>query len=343
MRCAHIAASLALALLTWAERDHSPQVDLDLDRPGVGPIEVDETSALLVIDVQDCFVGANYTSSGKPGSLAVSWKLADQTTKDAGEIIPVVNRLRKLFHEKRGHVIFSQDLHPSGHISFATTHKKEPFTTLKMMCLSPSGADADMSHASCCPKEVVEGTKTKSKRWADALGPLNKACSLCAEHAASCFEMDQMMWPDHCMAQAADGTPGDGATWPKDLGAPIPEEGEVIVAKGTNQFVDAYSAFFDNTKTYQTEMHHVLQGLGVKKIFVVGIAESVCVKETSMDALRMTPAGTYGDGGAYEVYLIEDAAAGLDMQSMSQAKIDMEADKVADHSMHVVSSVDLGV
>ncbi len=62
--------------------------------------------ALLVIDVQRDFLPG--------GSLAVP----------AGdEVIPVVNRLGEHFDE----VILTQDWHPAGHISFASTHGKRPF------------------------------------------------------------------------------------------------------------------------------------------------------------------------------------------------------------------------
>jgi len=368
MRCAFISSFVALALLARADRGYDklqPDDDDDDDDGYVhheppNDIEVDSSSALLVIDVQDCFVGESYTSSGKPGSLDVAWeeKLPDQTVvkHDAGEIIDVVNKLRNLFHKKGGHVIFSQDLHPRGHISFASTHGAEAFTNLKMMCIKPTDADTDMSSAYCCPEAVVEGSKKFSRRWGDykdgpqsaVLGPLNKACKQCKDNPTSCFKMNQFMWPDHCMAEKADGMIGDGATWPTKLGVDRNGElelkpGEEIVKKGTNSFVDAYSAFFDNTKNYQTEMHKILQGKKVNKVFVTGIAESVCVKETAMDALRMTPEGKHGNGGAYEVYVIEDATAGLDRSSMSQAATDMAADQVDNHKMKVVMSAALGV
>lgn len=62
---------------------------------------------LLVIDVQNDFC--------EGGALAVP---------GASEIIPVVNRLMTRFD----HVIFSQDWHPRGHASFASSHpQRKPF------------------------------------------------------------------------------------------------------------------------------------------------------------------------------------------------------------------------
>jgi nicotinamidase/pyrazinamidase len=64
-------------------------------------------SALLVIDMQRDFLPG--------GSLAVA---------GGEEIIPGINALAARFD----HVILTQDWHPAGHISFASTHGLQPFT-----------------------------------------------------------------------------------------------------------------------------------------------------------------------------------------------------------------------
>ena len=64
------------------------------------------TDALLVIDMQIDFLPG--------GSLAVA---------GGDEIIPGINALARRFD----HVILTQDWHPRGHISFASTHGLEPF------------------------------------------------------------------------------------------------------------------------------------------------------------------------------------------------------------------------
>jgi nicotinamidase/pyrazinamidase len=75
-------------------------------------IKVDETSALLVIDVQNCFLPG--------GSLAV---------KDGGQVVPVINRIAKGF----ANVVMTQDWHTVGHISFASSHPgKRPFDTIDL-------------------------------------------------------------------------------------------------------------------------------------------------------------------------------------------------------------------
>ncbi len=70
------------------------------------PIQADPHSALIIVDVQNCFVTG--------GTLAV----------EGGEtIIPLINQLATRFST----VVITQDWHPAGHISFAANHPgKQP-------------------------------------------------------------------------------------------------------------------------------------------------------------------------------------------------------------------------
>ena len=75
------------------------------DKPGA-------TDALLVIDVQNCFIPG--------GSLAV---------KEGDAIVPVINKLSKSF----ANVVVTQDWHTADHVSFASQHAgKKPFETVKL-------------------------------------------------------------------------------------------------------------------------------------------------------------------------------------------------------------------
>jgi nicotinamidase/pyrazinamidase len=67
---------------------------------------------LLVIDVQNDFCSG--------GALAVA---------DGDAVVPFINRLAERF----GHVALTQDWHPAGHSSFATSHPgSSPFQTINM-------------------------------------------------------------------------------------------------------------------------------------------------------------------------------------------------------------------
>src|SRR3954464_5043302 len=73
---------------------------------------VKASDALLVIDVQNCFVPG--------GSLAV---------KDGAAIVPVINDLAKSF----ANVVLTQDWHTADHVSFASQHSgKKPFESIDL-------------------------------------------------------------------------------------------------------------------------------------------------------------------------------------------------------------------
>jgi nicotinamidase/pyrazinamidase len=75
-------------------------------------IKPDDSSALLVIDVQNCFLPG--------GSLAV---------KDGEAVIPVINRIARGF----ANVVLTQDWHTAGHVSFASAHAgTKPFETIEL-------------------------------------------------------------------------------------------------------------------------------------------------------------------------------------------------------------------
>ena len=69
-------------------------------------VDILPTDALLVIDLQNDFCPA---VDAVGGALAVA---------GAHEIVPTINALAQKFE----HVLLTQDWHPSGHISFASTH-----------------------------------------------------------------------------------------------------------------------------------------------------------------------------------------------------------------------------
>ena len=93
-------------------------------------ITPDGKSVLLVIDVQNCFLPG--------GSLAV---------KDGEKVVPVINALAKAFDN----VVFTQDWHTPGHISFASSHPgKQPFDLLDL----PYGKQV------LWPDHCVQGTES---------------------------------------------------------------------------------------------------------------------------------------------------------------------------------------
>jgi len=190
-------------------------------------VQFSEKTALIVVDIQKDFCPG--------GTLAVN---------SGDNVIPVINQLSPLFH----YVIATQDWHPPGHVSFASTYPdKKPFESIKI------------------------------------------------------GDIEQTLWPDHCIqgTEGADIHPGLN-TKPFNL----------ILRKGTNKNIDSYSAFFENDRITSTGLEHYLKGLGIKHVYVCGLATDVCVFYTVIDSLRL----------GFMTFLIEDASKGVDVPKGSLIK-----------------------
>ena len=96
------------------------------------------------------------------------------------------------------------------------------------------------------------------------------------------FEERGGPWPPHCLQDT------DGAAFHPELALP---EGVVKVTKGVRFDQDQNSAFD------QTGLAAELRSAGVRRLFVGGLAEDVCVRATALDGL----------GEGFEVVVIEDA------------------------------------
>lgn len=90
--------------------------------------------------------------------------------------------------------------------------------------------------------------------------------------------VEQILWPDHCVQ----GT--HGCDFYPTLNA---EHFDHVVLKGTHREVDSYSAFFDNARTYRTELHEWLQERGIDELLVCGLALDYCVRFSATDAREL--------------------------------------------------------
>eukprot|EP00747_Dinoflagellata_sp_TGD_P100887 gnl/TRDRNA2_/TRDRNA2_168173_c0_seq1.p1 gnl/TRDRNA2_/TRDRNA2_168173_c0~~gnl/TRDRNA2_/TRDRNA2_168173_c0_seq1.p1 ORF type:complete len:369 (-),score=63.64 gnl/TRDRNA2_/TRDRNA2_168173_c0_seq1:178-1194(-) len=267
-------------------------------------------AALLIIDVQDCFMPT--------GSLSVP---------KTDLIVPKINDLITNKACMFDSIVFTRDYHPPNHISFGSTHGLEPFSHLggkgglPMMCTKPeSGLTKD---GACCPTQYIDASAVDCGSqlcppdgWSyDTDKPEivtgNDACTKCKEDPSACNKMIQAMWTDHCLQE------GD-STIQKDL---IKTDADIIVHKGGNTFVDAYSAFADNIKAVKTELDDTLKAKGIEELYVVGIATDVCVIATVIDGLDSTL--TKG----YKITVITDATEAVMADATNKAKA--EADMAA--------------
>ncbi len=189
-------------------------------------------TALLVIDVQNDFCPA--------GALAVV---------GGNEIIPHINEEMA----KYDCVVLTQDWHPKGHSSFATSHEgKNPLELIKM----PYG--------------------------------------------------DQVLWPDHCVQGSK------GAEFHPDLNI---EQANAIIRKGSNPFIDSYSAFFENDRKTPTGLDGYFKSLEIENINLVGLATDFCVNYSAQDAANL----------GYKVSVLEKMCRAIDLNgSLAAAKSEMQ-------------------
>jgi nicotinamidase/pyrazinamidase len=177
------------------------------------------SSALLVVDLQNDFC--------ERGALAVP---------GGDEIVGIVNLLMPRFER----VVLSQDWHPAGHVSFASSWPdREAYETI------------------------------------EAAG------------------IPQILWPDHCVQ----GSPG--AAFHPGLDT---ARASIILRKGFRPQLDSYSCFFENDRTTPTGLDGALKSLGLRSLYIAGLATDFCVLYTVLDAIRL----------GYSIYIVEDAVRGVD-------------------------------
>jgi nicotinamidase/pyrazinamidase len=112
------------------------------------------------------------------------------------------------------------------------------------------------------------------------------------------FQSDGGTWPDHCV----------GETWGSQFHPELKVlEGAPTIRKGTGG-EDGYSAFSVRDPrlgtTSSTELERLLRESGIERVVVTGLATDYCVKETSLDALRL----------GFDVELLRRAIGAVDLQ-----------------------------
>ena len=113
----------------------------------------------------------------------------------------------------------------------------------------------------------------------------------------------QMLWPDHCLRGSS------GADFHPDV-APTIEKAMSIVRKGYNPAVDSYSGFYENDHKTPTGLAGLLRELGVKRVFLAGLAFDYCVRFTAEDAVRE----------GFEAVVIGDASRAIAPQTETAAQ-----------------------
>ena len=177
--------------------------DLDL----VSKIELKKEDSLIIIDMQNDFL--------PDGALPVN---------DGDELISPINSLAEKFHKQGNIIIMTQDWHPPGHFSFASSHNKDPFEPFE----------------------------------AEGIGPV--------------------LWPDHCVQGSK------GAEFHPDIKEIF---ANAIIRKGYHPNVDSYSAFIENDMKTHTGLSGFLTTIGIKRIFLCGLALDYCVYFSAIDGRNL--------------------------------------------------------
>ncbi|MEM2922641.1 MAG: nicotinamidase [Candidatus Bathyarchaeia archaeon] len=101
-------------------------------------------------------------------------------------------------------------------------------------------------------------------------------------------------WPTHCV-QGTDGAEfHSGLRLPKDV---------IVISKGTTGENEGYSGFEG------TDLEFRLRAVGVKTLFIGGLATDYCVRATALDALSR----------GFKVALLVDAVRGIDSKNSQKA------------------------
>ena len=117
------------------------------------------------------------------------------------------------------------------------------------------------------------------------------------------FESQGGPWPVHCVA----GTPG--SLPPAGFHTPAIA---VIIYKAIDRTVEAYSAF------HETPLHRHLQALGVRRVFVGGLATDYCVLNSVKDARKL----------GYDVFLLTDAIRAVNVRPADGKEAEAEMVKL---------------
>lgn len=170
--------------------------------------DVDKNHALLLlVDIQPDFMPG--------GALPV----------DGGDhVIEPLKRLMESGIFRR--MAATQDWHPEGHVSFASSHKnRKPMDSIDL------------------------------------------------------YGRPQTLWPDHCIQGTAGAQLHPDLPWKKV---------DAIIRKGTDPDCDSYSGFRNNWNStgerLPTGLAGYLRELGLRDIFLCGLARDVCVRWTAEDA-----------------------------------------------------------
>lgn len=106
---------------------------------------------------------------------------------------------------------------------------------------------------------------------------------------------DQILWPVHCVQNS------EGA---KIVSGIDPSKIDKVILKGSDRWIDGYSAFFDHQRRKSTGLADYLTEKKVDTLYLAGVATDYCIFYSALDALDL----------GFNVFVIQDACRGLDLK-----------------------------
>lgn len=252
------------------------------------------TRALIIIDVQDCFMD-NGTYSGRPGVLAVT---------NSTEYLRRINQLRlwsrmfRYFHVN----LVSQVSHRKNHISFASTHDVAEDSEIELHCKRYEAPNPYRQHSSR-PEFLLGSRYTKCCNETSAE-------TLCGCTVDDCISVIQSVKADHCVA-------AEDAAFPKDLRlytmGDQDQGGDVIIKRGLNPFLDTYSVFRESQDVW-LETAGLLKDADVQELYFAGFGLEEGIYRAVADAYSL---------GFTNITVLEDASLSFNPEAASKAVEDM--------------------
>ena len=198
-------------------------------------------TAFLAIDIQNDFCPAYKGKDGREfpkGAMAI---------KQGDEIIDNINNISAALKQKGVKILATQDWHPSGHVSFASSH--------------PGKTPGDVIYIPVS-EEAIEAFY---KSFPDIRDPIPAA-------------MQQVLWPDHCVQYTK------GAAFHDHFNTSTID---FVFRKGYFKNIDSYSGFFENDRCTLTDLYGYLKENGITTLLMAGLATDYCVLYSTVDSLRL--------------------------------------------------------
>jgi len=195
--------------------------------------------------------------------------------------------------------VLSQDFHPAGHISFASSHQVEPFSSIRLGCNEQGIHSVD-------PDGLLVQTA-----WPDH----------CVQGTESAWFVDELM--TELPAELCDAVTSDLTS--EVLTGVGPRNNLFhVIRKGMRSDLDSYGIATENDQRSITAApgafvsiaeHLKLNGIRQVQIAIGGLASNYCVEFSHLDLYRYLIPELTLRAIAYQVLLLADLCAGIDIST----------------------------